>query len=85
VCVETKYNTFLTFRIGSKWVSPVGAGFPRLIRINLRDSNPVRGGMFIESAHKQYLQLRQERHVRIAAKTGVAPMELGVVMGYHIL
>jgi hypothetical protein len=41
--------------------------------------------MFIESAHKQYLQLRQERHVRIAAKTGVAPMELGVVMGYHIL
>ena len=24
-------------------------------RINLRDSNPVRGEMSIESAHKQYL------------------------------
>ena len=46
--------------------------------INLRDSNPVRGEMSIEPRYKQYLQLRQERHVRIPAKTDVAPTELDV-------
>ena len=55
-----------------------GECFVPPMHINLRDFNPVRGEMSIEPRYKQYLQLRQERHVRIPAKTDVAPTELDV-------
>jgi hypothetical protein len=35
----------------------------RNVHIKLRDSNPVKGEMFIELARQLYLQFRQERYV----------------------
>ncbi len=50
-------------------------------RINLRDSNPIRGDMFIEMGTIKHIQLRQERYVRSLSGTRIAPTELGGLVG----